>query len=162
MAIIDALKNQVGIQYFDTQIAPGINSPGEGSLITGPNDVLYLAWAQTSPNHSTRGIMFSKSTNKGVEWSAPVAITSGKWDDNPHIFFLTTDPASDIGLVYSGNEDHSGYDSGGYNRTTYSQAYRLTIDQNGVATSPTDLFTSGYVGETLLHLAWFLLAMATR
>ena len=137
MAIINALNNQNGIQFFDTQIDPTVNAPGRGSMVAGPDDTLYLVWAATDGDGSVRTLRFSKSINRGIDWSAPVNITTAYWDDEPSIALLTDAPSSDLGLVFNRDERLGG----GFNTFVQNTTYRCTISQKGVITSPIDALT---------------------
>lgn len=133
MSILDLQRNQKGIQRLGTEWA-NLHAPGDGCLVYHTNGTIYSIFARNYNNQVIeRRLYMSWSTDAGVTWTAPVQLTSGKFDDEPTAIQLDTgDTNSVIGVVYVSATTPA------TNSVPAKTLRRFTVDTSGVVQTPFD------------------------
>jgi hypothetical protein len=102
MSVIDLQRNHTGVQSVITQFA-NYAAAGQGAMLYHTDGYVYCVFAQNYMNAATneRRLYMTRSNDNGLTWGNAITLTTGNFDDKPAIIQLdTTDPASNIGIVF--------------------------------------------------------------
>jgi len=118
------------------------------TIAIGPNDHINIAWSETKGAYSE--IMFKKSQNGGVTWSAPVRITYNSVDsERPRLAVNTANVLFLVWYNYSGSMKEVYFKKSIDNGQTWSTLQRLTYN-TGLSFYP--VITTG--PSSTVHVIW--------
>jgi hypothetical protein len=104
MAIIDLQHNHTGVQSWETKFGADVMG-GRGALVGHPDGYTYAIFARNYQDGiSERRLYLTRTIDKGINWSDPIQITAGSWDDDPCALTLDeSDTSSSIALAFVRN-----------------------------------------------------------
>ncbi len=118
------------------------------SIAVGPNGNVYVSWSEWV-NGTNADVRFSRSTNGGVAWSAPVRVNSNPSDDQ---FFnwIAVAPNGTIGICFYDQSFNSlnWLDVGCNKSTNGGLSWGTTIRVTSTSSNPAnDGFGGGFIGD---------------